>query len=253
MFTCCALIPVYNHSQKIASVVEELLALDLSIYLLDDGSDAACAQVLQKVASRHSSVTLLRWDVNRGKGAVVCDGLEKAFDDGFSHALQIDADGQHDILDVPNMLSAAQKMPKAVVSAWRLYEEMPTGRRRGRMLTDVWVWINTLSLSIKDSMCGFRIYPLAQTKQLLDKGAIGRRMDFDTDILVRLYWQGAEVTHVESKILYHDDIPSHFDLLRDNVRISWMHTKLFFGMLLRSPRLITRNIRKRFAKDVTYA
>ncbi len=189
-------------------------------------------------------VTLIRFDKNRGKGAVVCDGLQRVYSDGYTHALQVDADGQHDLADAPAFLELAQKNLTAVVSGWRAYKQLPSSRRYGRFVTDLWVWINTLSFQIKDSMCGYRLYPLKQAVDLLLSERVGRRMDFDTDILVRLYWRGIHVEHVATHIHYSEEITSHFRLIGDNLRISLMHARLFFGMLVRSPRLICRRNKK---------
>lgn len=112
------------------------------------------------------------------------------------------------------------------------------------MVTDFWVWINTLSFIIKDSMCGYRLYPLAETVALISDTAVGRRMDFDTDILVRLYWRGIAVEQLQIRIRYHGDSVSHFDMLQDNIRISKMHARLFFGMLTRLPGLMARTWRR---------
>lgn len=242
-FKPCVVIPVFNHPFKIQGLVERLLGYNLPCIIVDDGSNAACAQVLDQIAAEQAQVTLLRLAQNSGKGVAVCQGLELASSEGFTHALQVDADGQHDLNDVPRFLAAAQQHPNAVISGWRSYEAMPPSRRSGRKLTDFWVCVNTLSRSIKDSMCGYRLYPLAPTMHLLARKKIGARMDFDTDILVRLYWQGLAVENIPTQILYQDDIPSHFDIIKDNVRISWMHTRLFFGMLPRIPVLL----RRRFA------
>ncbi|MFL0809876.1 MAG: glycosyltransferase family 2 protein [Agarilytica sp.] len=240
MFKPCAIIPIYNHCLKIEEIVDYFCAQALPCFLLDDGSNKECAEVLKKLGHLNG-VELIRWDENRGKGAVVCDGLKRVYESGFTHALQIDADGQHDLNDIEAMLALAQAFPEDVVSAARPYSEMPKSRRQGRKITDFWVWVNTLSGSIKDSMCGFRVYPLPNTYKLLSASNIGRRMDFDTDILVRLYWQGVNVQHVPTSIRYDENNTSHFKMLADNVRISKMHTRLFFGMLIRAPQLIARN------------
>lgn len=239
-FQPCAVIPVFNHHQKIEQVLLRLQEHNLSCIVIDDGSDEICACVLNELAQNYPWVSLQRLPHNAGKGAAVCYGLEYAHQQGYSHALQVDADGQHDLNDVPLFLSCAQQHTTAVISGWRRYDAMPAPRRSGRKLTDFWVCINTLSRQIKDSMCGYRLYPLAATVALLKRKKIGARMDFDTDILVRLYWQGLEVQNIPTNILYQDDIPSHFDVIKDNVRISWMHTRLFFGMLLRIPQLLMR-------------
>lgn len=240
-FAPCVVIPVFNHPYKIAGLVARLRDYGLPCILVDDGSEASCAQLLDKIAAEQTQVTLLRLPQNSGKGVAVCRGLELASREGYTHALQVDADGQHDLDDVPKFLARAQQNPTAVISGWRSYDAMPPSRRSGRKLTDFWVCVNTWSRSIKDSMCGYRLYPLAPTMRLLARKKIGARMDFDTDILVRLYWQGLAVENIPTKILYQDDILSHFDIIKDNVRISWMHTRLFFGMLPRIPALVQRH------------
>jgi glycosyltransferase involved in cell wall biosynthesis len=240
LFRPCAVVPVYNHQQKIAQVLLELHQFNLPCILIDDGSDPDCAKVLDELAIKYAWIDLMRLPNNLGKGAAVCAGLINAQLHGYTHALQVDADGQHDLTDVTQFLMQAKQHPHAVISGCRSYEAMPSARRSGRKLTDFWVRVNTLSTQLKDSMCGYRLYPLAETTQLLRRKTIGARMDFDTDILVQLYWQGLSVKNIPTKILYHDDIPSHFDIINDNIRISWMHTRLFFGMLPRIPRLLKR-------------
>lgn len=239
-FYPCVIIPVYNHELKIQQVVEQILAFDLDIILVDDGSQESCASVLDAIAAEYERLKLFRFEVNQGKGAAVCHALEMASTLGYSHALQVDADGQHDLRDIPLFLKAAELKPNAVVSGERIYSSVPKNRRYGRMVTDVWVYINTLSLEIKDSMCGYRMYPLVSSMKTIQRYSIGRRMDFDTDILVKLYWDGHAVVHVPTKVLYDDEIASHFDLLQDNIRISKMHALLFFGMLIRLPALLLR-------------
>jgi hypothetical protein len=119
---------------------------------------------------------------------------------------------------------------------------VPKARLYGRLLTHVWVWINTLSLAIKDSMCGFRVYPLADVVDVIDHARLGRRMDFDPEIAVRLVWRGLKVVNLPTPVSYPRDGVSHFDTLWDNVRISGMHARLFFGMLLRAPLLLWRRV-----------
>ena len=110
---------------------------------------------------------------------------------------------------------------------------MPRSRQYGRYLTHVWVWINTLSFEIRDSMCGLRVYPLAPTCAIWRAHASGARMDFDTEIMVRLHWSGVRIIAMPTQVTYPRDGVSHFKMLKDNVYISWMHTRLFFGMLWR--------------------
>ena len=117
---------------------------------------------------------------------------------------------------------------------------MPKGRLYARYLTHFWVWINSLSLQIRDSMCGFRIYPLPPVLALMDSARIGKRMDFDSDILVRLSWRNQPMRWLPTKVHYPADGLSHFRLFHDNLLISSMHTRLFFGMLMRAPLILWR-------------
>jgi len=240
MFKPCVVIPIYNHPEKIKAVVERISQDGFPCIIVDDGSTDPCKAIVAELAISESSVSLLRFEVNRGKGAAVCDGLRVALQQGYTHALQVDADGQHDLGDIIKFMDVAEQYPASVVTGVRMVSNAPFGRRMGRKLTDVWVWINTLSFSIKDSMCGYRLYPLAATIVLLDKVKIGERMDFDTEILVRLCWENLNVRQIQTRVIYDDNISSHFDVLNDNVRISRMHAKLFFGMLIRLPQLIMR-------------
>lgn len=204
----------------------------LPCLLIDDGSEPVAAAELDALAARYPWVTLLRHPHNQGKGGAVITGLRRAHALGFSHALQVDADGQHDLADIPALLAEADKHPAALVSGRPLYDDsVPKGRLYGRYITHVWVWIETLSFAIKDSMCGFRVYPLAATCALLERVALGRRMDFDTEVMVRLYWAGVAVRFVPTRVIYPADGSSHFQLWRDNRDISWMHTRLVCRLL----------------------
>jgi len=236
-FSPCVVIPCYNHGAMMASVLARLAPFNLPVIVVDDGSDAATQ--LQLATLHAPQLSLLRLDSNQGKGAAVIHGLRAAAARGFTHAVQLDADGQHQAEDLPLMLAEAERYPDALISGQPLYDDsIPKSRLYGRYITHFWVWIETLSLSIRDSMCGFRVYPLAATLALCDRRAIGQRMDFDTEIMVRLYWQGMRSRFIPTRVTYPASGLSHFDALYDNLRISWMHTRLFFGMLPRIPRLL---------------
>jgi glycosyltransferase involved in cell wall biosynthesis len=241
-FNPLVVIPVFDHEHAIATMVEGVLAAGVPCLLVDDGSGALCARELDRLAALHAPrVRLLRLPANRGKGGAVLAGFRQAGGEGFSHVLQIDADGQHDPADIPKFLALARAHPDAVVCGVPLYDaSVPKGRLYGRYLTHVWVWINTLSFAIRDSMCGFRVYPLPPVLRLMDEETIGLRMDFDVEVLVRLFWRGVVVRNLPTRVTYPLDGVSHFDVWRDNARISRMHARLFFGMLRRLPRLLVR-------------
>ncbi|WP_232370188.1 glycosyltransferase family 2 protein [Xenorhabdus lircayensis] len=239
--TPCVIIPCYNHGTTMPAVLERLSPYQLHCFIVDDGSESETQQRLEELAKAVPNVTLIRLEHNQGKGGAVMAGMRAAADSGYSHALQVDADGQHCLEDIPLFLAKAQQCPNRLISGSPMYDvSVPKSRLYGRYITHFWVWVETLSFSIKDSMCGFRVYPLAPTLQLLTKNDIGRRMDFDIEIMVRLYWQGTESEFVPTEVTYPENGLSHFDALRDNLSISWMHTRLFFGMLPRIPALLWR-------------
>ena len=146
MHNPCAVIPVYNHETAITTVVDALLAQGLPCLLVDDASKQSCARVLDVLAER-DNVHLVRLTINQGKGGAVMTGLREASRLGFSHALQVDADGQHDLHDVARFIEESRAHPQAMICGYPLFDEsVPKGRLYARYLTHVMVWINTLSL-----------------------------------------------------------------------------------------------------------
>lgn len=243
VFSPCFIIPVYNHGHTVGTTVIELAQYRLPIYLIDDGSETTTAEALDRLAASVAEVRLVRRPINGGKGAAVMSGMLAASGNGMSHALQIDADGQHDLEDVPGFLATAEANPQALICGVPRYDaSVPKGRLYGRYATHVWVWIETLSFRIRDAMCGFRVYPLTPACQLIREVALGQRMDFDIEVLVRLFWRDVAIVNRPTRVIYPEDGLSHFRLWRDNLRISWLHTRLFAGMLLRLPLLLGRRM-----------
>lgn len=239
-FRPCLVVPCYNHSRQLRTTLAALAETGLPCLLVDDGSDGDDARALRDLAAEHDWLELTRLEHNSGKGVAVIHGLRLADHHGYTHALQIDADGQHDPGDIPALIEAAREEPEALISGRPRYgSDIPRARLYGRYLTHAMVWLQTLSFSIKDSMCGFRVYPLVPTLALLAHARVGRRMDFDTEIMVRLYWQGTPVRFIDTRVMYPPDGVSHFAVFGDNLRITAMHTRLTLGMLWRLPRLLS--------------
>lgn len=238
----CAIIPCYNHYTALADICQRLLSMQLDIVIVDDASDETTQTVITELAT-HKNIHMIRHNSNQGKGGAVKTGLAHAHNQGFTHALQLDADGQHNLEDATKLLALAKQHPSSVISGQPIYDEsIPAGRKYGRYITHFWVWLETLSFSIKDTMCGFRVYPLSPCITLLESKNLGNRMDFDIEILVRLYWQNVPTLFVPTAVIYHREGLSHFQPFADNVRISWLHTRLFFGMLIRLPKLVIRKV-----------
>lgn len=243
-FKPCLLIPVYNHEQPLPIIVRRLASYRLPCLLIDDGSQQSCAAVIQLLAEQYPWVESIRHEVNRGKGGAVKTGILWAKDQGYSHAVQIDADGQHDLNDLDKFLDAARQNPEATIIGRPVFDEsIPKIRFYARYLTHVWVYINTLSLKISDAMCGYRVYPIEECAHLIQSSHLEERMAFDVEILVRLYWQGVDMVSIPTHVGYPQDGVSHFRGLEDNLRISMTHARLFFGMLVRMPALLARHLR----------
>ena len=224
-FSACAVIPCYNHGATVGEVVRRLQAQDLAVLVVDDGSGEQTAGILRAL----QGIRLFRLEQNSGKGAAMERGFREAARLGFTHALQIDADGQHCVEDAPRFLAAGRAEPDAVVCGLPEFDaSAPAGRRYGRLVTWLWTCIETRSAAIGDALCGFRLYPLRPTLALLERRRIARGMSFDIDIVVRLAWLGLPVRNLTTRVVYPPGGVSHFRMLRDNLRISGTHAKLFF-------------------------
>lgn len=253
-FRPCLIVPVFNPGPALERTLEGLLQHQLALFVHDDGSEEATRRYLEQQAQANQLIQLSRWERNRGKGAAVLEALRRAQAHGFSHGLQVDADGQHDVEAVGPFLRLGEAHREAVIAGMPHYQgRVPRARRYGRWFTHAWVWLETLSFDIGDSLCGFRLYPLAATLALAHRTALPHRMDFDTAIIVRLHWEGLQILNAPVRVSYPDDGVSHFHLLRDNLRITWMHTRLVLGMLGRLPRLLARRLQGRPAGEAHWS
>ncbi len=237
-FNPCAVVPVYRHENTVFAVVRKLVALRLPVIIVDDGNTPDALHVLKKISENLSGVIVISHHVNMGKGGAVCSGLREAFNLGFTHALQVDADGQHDASAIPFLLKASRKHFENLVGGFPVYDEsVPKSREVGRKITNFWIRVETLSSKIPDAMCGLRVYPLARTIPVLEKIRTFR-MGFDIEILVRLSWENVGMNFYPVKVFYPQNGVSNFHLFRDNLEISRLHTRLVLGMMFRLPGIL---------------
>jgi glycosyltransferase involved in cell wall biosynthesis len=224
------LIPTYNNPDTITAVVTGLRRFLPDVWVVDDGGGPESAAVLRSLQDR-GLATILRRPHNGGKGAAVKTGLAALHAAGFSHALQIDADLQHEIDDAGRFIALAHQHPDACILGQPSFDgSAPRGRRIGRQITVGWTHLETLGRVIADPMCGFRVYPIAPS---LAARVRGDAMDFDPEIAVALAWRGCPIINVPTKVHYRAGGVSHFRLGRDNLLISWMHTRMVFALLKR--------------------
>lgn len=227
------IIPHYNHSTTIKSVVKQILDLRLPILIIDDGSNTE-HQLRLKQLEQFPNINISYLPYNQGKGAAMKIGFQQAYQQGYQSAIQVDADGQHQLTDISKMLELANNYPNSVICGKPIYsEDAPKSRLYGRKITDFWNIIHTLSFDIKDGMCGFRLYPLKTIIKMLEQEKIGNRMDFDIEILIKSHWHQIPIHWFNTPVRYDKNGVSHFRAWQDNWQISKMHTKLFWGMVLR--------------------
>ncbi len=245
MFDIVIIMPVFQHGEMLRATLARLAPFEIPALVVCDGNPPPQRRLIEH-ACRQARIKLIHRIKNGGKGAAVIDGLREALRCGHSHAFQIDADGQHDISGLAEFIRVARERPQALILGCPRYDESrPLSRRLGRWLTHVWVYINTWSWSIRDSMCGFRIYPIAPILKIIDNSNIGRRMNFDPELCVRACWNGMPIINMPVAVSYPKRGRSNFRLGADNMLITAMHTRLFFGMLRRAPRWLSTRLRAR--------
>ncbi|MCR4578931.1 MAG: glycosyltransferase family 2 protein [Treponema sp.] len=238
-------IPVYNHGAALEAVVKNLLEYQLPIIVVDDGNDEKNKAYINDIAQRYPLVTLVVRPKNGGKGAAMKDGVQKAYEMGLTHILQLDSDGQHDAARVAGFLEKSRQNPEAIICGYPEYDaSAPKHRVNGRKIANAWIHFVTLSNDIVDAMIGFRVYPVLPYIKLTNSHAyLDARMGYDIDILVRLYWRNVPVISEPVKVFYPSDGISNFRNVRDNLRIAGTYARLCIGMLLRLPLLIARKRR----------
>ncbi len=243
----CVVVPHFDHLEQFKKMLPELVAQGFPLVVVDDASPDQSFDGLTRLLDDHApGSTLIRHTSNLGKGGAVMTGLRAALDAGFTHALQVDADGQHELSDIPVLCAAASRHQNSIICGQPVFDEnISTLRFYARYITLYLGWLESLSTEIRDALCGFRLYPLRQIIALLDSSKPGKRMAFDPEILVRALWADIPLYFVPVNVNYPEDGKSHFHYIRDNIEISWMHTRLIFGMLNRLPELIRQNRSRR--------
>jgi glycosyltransferase involved in cell wall biosynthesis len=221
------------------------------IIVVDDASPDSSFDALQRILNDHvPDATLLRHAENLGKGGAVMTGLRAALDAGFTHSLQIDADGQHDTADISAICAAAAGHKNSIICGQPTFDQSISSLRYyARYITLTFSWLESLSIEIRDAFCGFRLYPIESVIDLVENGRLGSRMTFDPEILVRALWADISLQFVPVRVIYPAGGKSHFRYIRDNIEISWMHARLILGMLIRLPTLIRRNRSRRLSSS----
>ncbi|NTV11863.1 MAG: glycosyltransferase family 2 protein [Zoogloea sp.] len=240
------LIPSYNPGAKVYATVCAARAQWNPVWVVVDGSTDGSATGLAEMAKVDPGLRVVVLPENRGKGAAVLHGLDLAAAEGYTHALTMDSDGQHPAGLIPTFMAESVRHPDCMVLGKPVFDaSAPLLRVRGRKLSNAWANLETLWAGIGDSLYGFRVYPVEPLRRVMRGQRWMRRFDFDPEAVVRLAWLGVRPINLDAPVRYFSQDEggvSHFNYLRDNLLLSWMHSRLFLGFLLRLPRLVARRI-----------
>ena len=243
--THLVVIPSYNTGPALLlRTVKSVMAVWSPVWVVLDGSDDGSAASLAGVPG----LCLLDLPQNRGKGAALRAALTAAAAAGFTHALTMDADGQHPAGAIPAFMAASAARPDAVVLGVPQFgPDAPALRVKGRRISNWWANLETLWAGIDDSLCGFRVYPIAPLLAAMARSSGMRRFDFDPEAAVRLLWAGVPAVNLPAPVRYigaAEGAVSHFKYGRDNALLTWMHIRLMLGFLPRAPLLAWRRARQ---------
>ena len=242
--THLVLIPSYNTGSTVYTTVRAAREYWNPVWVVVDGSTDGTAQGLQQMAAQDSGLRVWALPQNQGKGAAVLDGLRRAASAGYTHALTMDADGQHPAALIPAFMQASQARPETMVLGRPVFDaSAPALRVRGRRVSNAWTNLETLGAGVADSLYGFRVYPVAALVAVMQRQRWMRRFDFDTEAVVRLAWRGVKPVNLDAPVKYLSAAEggvSHFRYGRDNLLLTWMHTRLMLEFVLRLPVLLWR-------------
>jgi glycosyltransferase involved in cell wall biosynthesis len=240
------MIPSYNPGSKVDATVREARAQWNPVWVVIDGSTDGSTERLRAMATTDPGLRIIELPQNRGKGAAVLEGLTAAAAAGFTHVLTMDSDGQHPAHCIPDFMQASARDPACMVLGKPVFDsEAPQLRVKGREISNWWANLETLWMGIGDSLFGFRVYPIAPLEQIMRSQRWMRRFDFDPEAVVRLAWAGVRPINLPAPVRYFrtdEGGVSHFRYFRDNRLLTWMHTRLFIGFLLRLPGLVVRRL-----------
>ena len=217
------------------------------VWIVVDGSTDGTGEALVKLAAADAQLRVMVLERNRGKGAAVLHGLREAMRAGFTHALVMDADGQHPADKIAELMATAKANPAALILGQPIFDRRaPLERVLWRRMSNFWAHVETLGAGIGDSLFGFRVYPIAPLLAIMARRRWMRRFDFDPEAAVRLAWCGVRIINIAVPVKYLSAAEggvSHFRYVRDNLLLTWMHTRLVLGLLLRLPVLLERRLR----------
>lgn len=225
------LIPSYNSGRRLTLTVREALEqCSREIWVVIDGSTDGSDAQLQDELGNEPRLRILRQEKNGGKGSAVRRGARAAFAEGFTHALVMDADGQHPAGDIERFCEASRRAPEAMVLGQPIFDKsVPLERLHGRKLSVWLVRAEIWSRDIGDPLYGFRVYPIGPLLEAMRAPSRSNRYEFDPEVAVRLHWNGVPTVKLDAPVRYlskEEGGVSHFNYIRDNARYVCLHSRL---------------------------
>jgi glycosyltransferase involved in cell wall biosynthesis len=240
------LIPSYNTGGRVLQTVWDARQIWQPVWVVVDGSTDGTLDALRALARDDPGIRVLALPRNQGKGAAILHGLRMAEGAGFTHAMTMDADGQHPTDRIREFMAASAANPEALILGRPVFDaSAPRVRVHGRKLSNWCTDLETLGAGIGDSLYGFRVYPIAPLREIMERQPWMRRFDFDAEAAVRLCWRGVRPINLTAPVQYfriEEGGVSHFRYLRDNVLLTWMHARLILEWLVRLPILLGRRV-----------
>lgn len=233
------ILPSYNSGPLLARTAREVLDVWQPVWTVLDGSTDSSVGEITSLARAQPSLKVIRREQNGGKGEAVLTAFHRAHEAGFTHALVMDSDGQHPAGKVREFMALSQKHPGAMILGVPIFgPDAPPERVKGRRVGNSLAELETLGGGIRDSLFGFRLYPIEPSLRILESIRTARRFDFDTELAVRLFWAGVRPINRPVPVTYPPRAGggvTHFKYLRDNLLLAGTHTRL---CLLLLPRLL---------------
>ena len=249
--THAIVIPTYNTGPKLVETVKDALSRWAPVCVVVDGSTDGSQEPVLEMARENPGLHIIEFEMNRGKGAAVLKGVEYLVEQGITHVLAMDSDGQHNPDAIVEMMELSRANPDCMILGQPIFDESaPRIRVEGRKLSNFWANVHTLWAGIHDSLFGLRVYPAVPLVKAMHSTPFARRFDFDVEVAVRLCWAQVRPLNYRTPCTYLTACEggvSQFRYFRDNALLTWMHFRLLLEFMARSPILIYERLTRQGA------
>ena len=207
-----ALIPAYNEARRVSTVVTTACQY-LPVLVVDDGStdDTAAVATL-------SGATVLSQRPNQGKGVALETGFLKAIAEGYAAVLTLDADGQHDLAEIPKFLQAYQEQEVDLIIGARDFSQIPPVRRVANTLGR-WSFSWAVGRPVQDNQSGYRLISRRLMEAMLASQEHG--FQFEVEMIVVCVQKGYALDWVPIRTIYAGE-SSHIQPLQHVVEFTRM-------------------------------